>query len=109
MAEDQGPEEVRRWMAGRRAALIGSLIKGQTTAVEAARRHGLKVAEVEKWRDPFLRGAGNALRAHHKEEEALLEEEINPLKHKMCELTMELNILREAARRRLTTLGTSDE
>ena len=107
MAEDQRPEEVQRWTAKRRAALVISLLKGETTAAEAARRHGLKVAEVEGWRDRFLLGAENALRARQKEDEALREEEINRLKRK-SELTMDLDILREAARRP-TTPGTSDE
>ena len=89
-------------------SLIISLLKGETTAVEAARRHGLKVADVEGWRDRFLLGAENALRARQKEDEALREEEINRLKRKVGELTMDLDILREAARRP-TTPGTSDE
>jgi hypothetical protein len=37
----------------RRAALVLSL-KGETTAAGAVRRHGLKVAEVEEWRERFL-------------------------------------------------------
>jgi hypothetical protein len=61
----------RRGTVRRSAALIISLLKGATTAVEVARRHGLKVAEVEEWRDRFLLGAANALRAHQKEDEAL--------------------------------------
>ncbi len=108
MAEDQRAEEVQRWTAKRRAALVISLLKGETTAVEAARRHGLKVAEVEEWRDRFLLGAENALRARQKEDEALREEEINRLKRKVGELTMDLDIVREATRRP-TTPGTSDE
>src|SRR5580698_7736698 len=79
MAEDQRPEEVQRWTAKRRAALVISLLKGETTAGEAARRHGLKVAEVEEWRDRFLLGTGNALRARRKETETLREDEINRL------------------------------
>ena len=56
MADEQRPEEVQRWTAKRRAALVLSLLKGETTAAEAARRHGLKVAEVKDWRDRFLLG-----------------------------------------------------
>ena len=108
MAEDQRPEEVQRWTAKRRAALVISLLKGETTAAEAARRHGLKVAEVEEWRDRFLLEAEIALRARQKEDEALREEEINRLKRKVGELTMDLDILGEAAGRP-TTPGTSDE
>src|ERR1700683_584951 len=108
MADEERPEEVQRWTAKRRAALIISLLKGETTAVEAAPRPGVKVAEVEGWRDRFLLGAKNALRARQKEDEALREEEINRLKRKVGELTMDLDILREASRRP-TTPGTSDE
>ena len=54
MAEEQQSEEVQRWTAKRRSARVISLLKGETTAVEAARRHGLKVAEVEEWRERFL-------------------------------------------------------
>jgi transposase-like protein len=107
MAEDSRPEEVQRWTAKRRAALVISLLKGETTAAEAASRHWLKVAEVEGWRDRFLLGAENALPARQKEDEAL-REEINRLKREVGELTMDLDILREAARRP-TTPGTSDE
>lgn len=109
MADEQGSDEVQRWTAKRRAALVISLLKGETTAAEAARRHGLKVAEVEEWRDRFLLGAENALRARPKEDEALREEEVNRLKRKVGELTMDLDILREAARLRPTPPGTSDE
>src|SRR5215469_9788991 len=62
MADEQQSEEVQRWTVKRRAALVVSLLKGETTAAEAARRHGLKVAEVEEWRERFLLGAENALR-----------------------------------------------
>jgi len=109
MADEQQSEEVQRWTAKRRAALVISLLKDETTAAEAARRHGLKVAEVEEWRDRFLLGAENALCARPKEDEALREEEVNRLKRKVGELTMDLDILREAARLRPTTPGTSDE
>ena len=41
------PEEVQRWTAKRRTALVVSIIKGETSPQEAARKHGLTVAEVE--------------------------------------------------------------
>jgi transposase-like protein len=99
MANEQHSEDVQRWTAKRRAALVLSLLKGETTAADAARRHGLKVAEVEEWRERFLLGAENALRARPKEEAALREEEVNRLKRKVGELTMDLDILREVAKR----------
>src|SRR5215472_9457878 len=99
MADEQQSEEVQRWTVKRRAALVISVLRGETTAAEAALRHGLKVAEVDEWRERFLLGAENALRARPKEEEALRAEEINRLKRKVGELTMDLDILREAAKR----------
>jgi len=107
--EEERSEEVQRWTAKRRAALVMSLLKGETTVAEAARRHGLKVAEVEDWRERFLLGAENALRARPKEDEALREEEVNRLKRKVGELTMDLDILREAAKVRPTMPGTFSE
>jgi len=109
MADEQRPEEVQRWTAKRRAALVLRLLKGETTAAEAAQRHGLKVAEVEDWRDRFLLGAENALRARPKEDETLREEELNRFKRKVGELTIDLDILRTADRLRPMTPGTSDE
>jgi hypothetical protein len=58
---EQQLEEVQRWTAKRRVALVISLLKGETMAAEAARRHGLKLAEAEDWRNRFLLGAENAL------------------------------------------------
>lgn len=43
-------ENVQRWTAKRRVALVLSILKGETSTKEAARKHGLTVAEVEDWR-----------------------------------------------------------
>ena len=79
--DEQHSEEVQRWSAERRAALVLSLLKGETTVADAARRHGLRVAEVKEWRERFLLGAENALRARPKEEAA--PPEVNRLKRKV--------------------------
>jgi len=68
---DDNPESPQRWTAKRRASLILSILKGETSAQAAARKHGLTVAELEEWRDRFLLGAENALRARPKDEDAL--------------------------------------
>ncbi len=65
------PEAVQRWTAKRRAALVLSIFKGETSSQDAARAHGLTVAEVEDWMEKFLAAAENALRARPKDEEAL--------------------------------------
>ena len=67
---DESSEPIERWTAKRRAALVVSLLKGETSVAEAARKHALTVAEIEDWRDRFLVGAENALRSRPKDEEA---------------------------------------
>jgi transposase-like protein len=109
MADEERLEEVQRWTAKRRAALVLSVLKGETTVVEAARKHALTVAEIEQWRGRFLLGAENALRARAKDEEALREEELKRLRRKVGELTIDLEILREAMNLRPSLPGTSQE
>ncbi len=103
------PEDVKRWTSKRRTALVLSILKGETSAQEAARKHGLTVAEVEDWKDRFLMGAENALRSRPKEEEALKDEMIKKLKQKVGELVMDIDIIKEATKGRPFDPGTSDE
>ena len=95
MATD-ATEPIERWTAKRRVALVVSLLKGETSVAEAARRHGLTVAEVEDWREKFLLGAENALRTRPKDEEAVKEEQIKRLKQKIGDLVLDNDMLREA-------------
>lgn len=87
---------IERWTAKRRVALVVSILKGETSVAEAARTHGLTVAEVEEWREKFLLGAENALRSRPRDEEALKEEQIKKLKQKIGNLVLDNEILREA-------------
>jgi hypothetical protein len=45
------PDEVQRWAAKRKAAVVLSIGKGETCAAEAARKHGLTIAEIERWKE----------------------------------------------------------
>src|SRR5262245_66676145 len=108
MAEEAA-DTPQRWTAKRRAALVLSIVKGETSAQAAARKHGLKVAEVEEWRDRFLLAAENALRSRPRDEEALKDEEIKRLKQKIGELVLDLYILKTANRPRPTGPTTADE
>jgi transposase-like protein len=89
-------EPIERWTAKRRVALVVSLLKGETSVAEAARTHGLTVAEVEDWREKFLVGAENALRTRPKHEDAVKDEQIKKLKQKIGDLVLDNDILREA-------------
>ena len=86
----------KRWTAKRRAALVVEILRGDLSVAEAARRHGLTVAEVEAWRERFLAGAENALRSRPLGEEAQKEQELKRLKQKVGELVMELDVVKEA-------------
>jgi transposase-like protein len=101
--------EVQRWTAKKRAALILSILRGETSAPEAARSHGLTLAEVEEWKDKFLLAGENGLRARPKDEEALREEQIKKLKQKVGELVLDLDIMKEAMKGRPFSERTSDE
>ena len=89
-------EPIERWTAKRRVAVVVSTLKGETSVAEAARQHGLTVAEVEDWREKFLLGAENALRSRPRDEEALKEAQIKKLKQKIGDLVLDNDILQEA-------------
>ena len=91
-------EDAQRWTSKRRAALVLSILKGETSVQEAARKHGLTVAEIEDWRERFLLAAENALRSRPKDEEALKDERIKKLERKIGEMVLDMDILREGVR-----------
>jgi transposase-like protein len=107
--EDENPEEPQRWTARRRAALVTSILKGETSAQEAARKHGLTVAEVEDWREKFLAGAENALRSRPRDDEEQQQEQLRRLKQKVADLVIEVDVLREATKNRPFVLKKSEE
>jgi transposase-like protein len=92
----ESADPIERWTAKRRMALVVSILKGETSVAEAARKYGLTVAEVEDWQEKFLLGAENALRTRPKDEEAVKDEQIKKLKQKIGDLVLDNDILREA-------------
>ena len=92
------PNDVKRWTAKRRSALVLQILRGETTAAEASRQHGLKVSGIEEWKQKFLSGAENALRSRPRDEEGQREAEVKRLKQKVGELVMDLDIYKEAMR-----------
>jgi transposase-like protein len=103
------PDQVQRWTAKRRAALILQILKGETSVQEAARKHGLRASEVEEWKERFVLAAENALRSRPKDEEGLKEERIKQLERKIGEMVLDMDILQEAMKGRPFGEGTSDE
>jgi transposase-like protein len=95
MAAD-ATEPIERWTAKRRVALVVSILKGETSVAEAARTHGLTVAEVKDWREKSLVGAEHTLRTRPKDEDAVKDVQIKTLKQKIGDLVLDNDILREA-------------
>ena len=56
-------EDVKRWTARRKSALVLEIIQGKTTVAEAARSYDLTPSEIEEWVDQGKSGMENALRA----------------------------------------------
>ncbi len=113
-----------RWEVGhgRRQYRVPTALDGETTGVadpqhsegrdlssSGGPEHGLTVAEVEEWRERYLLGAENALRARPKDEDALKDEQIKKLKQKVGELVLDLDVLKEASKDRPFLPKTSDE
>jgi len=56
-------DDINRWTAKRKAALVMEIIQGKTTIAEASRAFDVSPAEIEEWVDEAKRGMENALRA----------------------------------------------
>ena len=55
-------DDIKRWTAKRKTALVLDIIQGKTTISEASRAYDLNPSEVEQWVDEGKRGMENALR-----------------------------------------------
>ena len=56
-------EEIKRWTARRKSALVLEIIQGKTTVSEASRQFDLAPSELEEWMEHAKAGMENALRA----------------------------------------------
>ena len=57
-------EQIKRWTAKRKSALVLEIIQGKTTVAEASRAYDLPPSEIETWVDDGKLGMENALRAN---------------------------------------------
>src|SRR5690625_3230981 len=56
-------QDIKRWTAKRKSALVLDIIQGKTTVAEASRAYDLSPSEVESWVEDGKSGMENALRA----------------------------------------------
>lgn len=56
-------DEIKRWTAKHKSAMVLDIIQGKTTVSEASYTHDLSPSEIEKWVDDGKRRMENALLA----------------------------------------------
>lgn len=82
-----GPK-IKRWSAAKKAEIVLALLRGTKQMVDICRENDLKQSEVEKWKEDFLVGGAENLKAKPIGKE---EQEIKELRAKVGELTLELD------------------
>ena len=97
-------DEIKRWTAKRKSALVLDIIQGKTTVSEASRSYDLSPSEVEAWVDDAKRGMENALRANPLDIKEQYERQIKDLQEAYGEAMLELR-----ARKKLQSLQGEDE
>jgi transposase-like protein len=85
-------EEVKRWTAKRKSALVLEIIQGKTTVAEASRAFDLSPSEIENWVDDAKRGMENALRANPLDVREQYEKQIKELQEAYGEAMLELRV-----------------
>ena len=83
-------EEIKRWTARRKSALVLEIIQGKTTVAEASRQFDLTPSEIEGWVDEGKRGMENALRAKPEDVREQYERQLKELQEAYGEAMLEL-------------------
>jgi len=97
-------EDIKRWTAKRKSALVLDIIQGKATVAEASRQFDLPPAEIEDWVNQAKAGMENSLRAKPEDVREQYEREIKKLQEAYGEAMLELR-----ARKKLESLLGKDE
>lgn len=97
-------EEIKRWTARRKSALVLEIIQGKMTISEASRQFDLSPSELEDWVDQAKSGMENALRAKPEDVREQYERKLKDLQEAYGEAMLELR-----ARKKLQSLLGEDE
>jgi len=92
-------DEIKRWTARRKTALVLEIIQGKTTVAEASRAFDLPPSEIESWVEDGKRGMENALRTKPLEVREQYERQLKELQEAYGEAMLELR-----ARKKLESL-----
>ena len=72
-------DEIKRWTARRKAALVLEISQGKTTVAKASRAHDLPPSEIEVWVEDGKKGMENALRANPQDVREQCEKQLKDL------------------------------
>jgi len=97
-------EEIKRWTARRKSALVLEIIHGKTTVASLSRQFDLTPAEIENWVEDGKRGMENALRAKPEDVREQYERQLKDLQEAYGEAMLEIR-----ARKKLASLLGKDE
>ena len=97
-------DEIKRWTARRKSALVLEIIQGKTTIAEASRQFDLPPSEIEDWINQGKAGMENALRAKPEDIRDQYERQLKDLQEAYGEAMLELR-----ARKKLQSLLGKDE
>ena len=97
-------EEIRRWTAKRKTALVLEIIQGKTSVAEASRAYDLQPSEIEVWLEDGKKGMENALRSNPQDIKEQYERQLKELQEAYGEAMLELR-----ARKKLQSLLGEDE
>ena len=97
-------DDIKRWTAKRKAALVIEIIQGKSTVAEASRAFDLTPSEIEAWVDEAKRGMENALRAKPMDIREQYEKQLKELQEAYGEAMLELR-----ARKKLQSLLGEDD
>jgi transposase-like protein len=98
-------DDIKRWTAKRKAALVMEIIQGKTTVAQASRSFDLPPSDIEEWVDDAKKGMENALRAKPLEVKEQYERQLKELQEAYGEAMLELR-----ARKQLDVLlGREDD
>jgi len=92
-------EEIKRWTAKRKTALVLQIIQGKTSVAEASRAYDLQPSEIEVWLEDGKKGMENALRANPQDVREQYEHQLKELQEAYGEAMLELR-----ARKKLQSL-----
>ncbi|MEL6475394.1 MAG: DUF1153 domain-containing protein [Pseudomonadota bacterium] len=83
-------DDIKRWTAKRKSALVIEIIQGKTTVAQASRTYDLTPSEIESWVEDGRKGMQNALKANPLDVRQQYEKQLRDLQEASGEAMLEL-------------------